>query len=201
MDKKKKRTKAYLRLGAVRRTITFQNTEEKMLKTLRKILEKEPDTMFIGRRNFCRRAGIASTTLYRHHASVEDMFRRHKEQNLEKFRAILRRSRSALSSPGEAYYCTLNFIQKNSDFFAIIFLKNDSDFIYKMFDALRSEIYKTVNFPQGSEKTFRMFVAEVYTLLEDWQKTEFSDDKLKEVKHDIDFLAKTARKRLFPLDG
>ena len=159
----------------------YKKTEEKMLS----VFFVYPD---FSMRQLAKKAGVGRSTAYLHHHSVGQIIPDCEKYILMEYRRVFKKD----AEVKKIFFEFLIFILKNRQFFELFLRFNDREILIEMLSFLRPYF-------RGSEKCFRIYVAEVTEVVFEWGRGGFSEDKISGVLSDIMYLTRTAYDRLNPI--
>ena len=176
----------------------YRKTENKIDQTFQSTIQENPQTICLRPANFIRRAKISPSTFYRHHKNLDAALSHYDKKIFKKYYRHFHLIQKF--HPNLKFNITtfLKFINENQEYFNIVFTRHNSEALFKMFELLKPQIYQVYNIPNNTPKTFKMLYFEVYSLLENWQKTNFDLSELDILQKDIFALFQTIIKRIPP---
>lgn len=174
----------------------FRKNEEKLLEAF-----FEGDS-FARPNEVAKRAGVARSTFYRHHATVGHITRDYKEYVLTRYRRLVRKLLKNKRAQIRAIYLrTLIFIVKHQREFVVVIRGNGRSVFEEMLAMLREKIVSVTYLPTYDDKAWRVYRAEVIEVLWRWGEQGFKITKMNRVLGDIMYLTKTAKARLGEMSG
>jgi hypothetical protein len=159
----------------------YKKTEEKMLS----VFFVYPDYTM---RQLAKKAGVGRSTAYFHHSSVRRIVPDCEKYVLIEYRRVFKKD----ADIKKIFFDLLIFVLKNRKFFELFLKFNDREILIEMLSFLRPYF-------RGSEKCFRIYVAEVTEVVFEWGRGGFSEDKISGALSDIMYLTRTAYDRLSPV--
>ncbi len=159
-------------------------TEKKMANRRFRKTEGAIRSAFLKERfkSICRitkRAKISRYTFYYHHKSESEIIRDYQIYILKKYRQLIRDvlKRKDIDLKN-IYFQVLIFILREKEIFLFLKSSNEKEVFYKMIDELRAKISQTEHIPDTNPKVFDIYRAEVVSILENWGKENFTQEKL-----------------------
>ena len=148
-------------------------------------------------RVFTSRAGISSSTFYRHHQSVYTLLHDYEQMIMEQFRQFMHETIN-YEKVGfrQTIYRMLMFIILNKDVIGVVASRDNYLIFYLMVRTLRSRV-NLIRFEcKNVDKIFDVYVCEVCGVIKNWHEDGYPEQALKKVEKDIIYLSLTIEKRL-----
>ena len=172
----------------------FKKTEEAILR----IFFEEKDYISICK--MAERAGIARSTVYKHHRTVWNIASDYENYILAKYKTVIGRpDKLKYAKLKNLYRGTLVFILQNRQIFKVFIKSGRRDVFEKMIFLLKLKIESASGLPKNSGRVFKIYTSEVVTLLVEWGLGEFQDNEMEKLLVNILYLTETMRVRLVPL--
>ena len=168
----------------------FRRTEEAIFKLF---AEKDFDLTV---NTIVNKIDISSSTFYRHHHGVTCILADYEHLIIEYY---INDMSAKINKTGVkiVIYWALIFIMNNKELIKVVAKKDNYSIIYQMIMASKimiSEVF--INVP---DKIFNIYALEVCGVIMEWQKCDYSEEKLREVGRNIMYLTETVKERLGPL--
>lgn len=143
-----------------------------------------------------KRAGIARSTLYRHHKSPRQIPDNYEKYLLEiyshKMKRFLNQENASLK---KLYFRKLIFIHNNQIIFEALFRDGRKEIIKDMIDKIKTPILSEWNY-KNPEKLYKVYQNEVLGIIENWHENNFNAKEIGNILNDILYLNKTTPKHL-----
>ena len=148
--------------------------------------------------SICQRAGIFTSTFYRHYRSINELVETCSENLLQGFNVLLNEVDKERLSMEKLFKKWAWFIYQNREAFMLSILMDQKDLLLSMMRELRP--VATLNWrssPQKTAKVYLIYSYEVIGIWMNWAKQEkFNIDKIVPHAQELNFLTRTALQRL-----
>ena len=148
-------------------------------------------------KNYTSRAGISSSTFYRHHKSVYNLLDDYEQIILSQFNRFMQELFDyEEASFRQIVYRTLIFIMLNKDVIRVVASHDNFLIIYYMVSALKDKV-KSIRFQtETMERLFNVYAFEVCGVIKNWHEDGYSEYVLPKIEKDILYLTSTINERL-----
>ena len=148
-------------------------------------------------KNYTSRAGISSSTFYRHHQSVFTILNDYEQMIMEQFWQFMYEAVDCEKvGLGQIVYRMLVFIMLNKDVIGVVASRDNYLIFYLMVKTLRNKVSLTVCQNGDTNRVFDVYVCEVCGLIKNWHEYGYSEYMLARIEKDIMYLSLTINERL-----
>ena len=148
-------------------------------------------------RVFTSRAGISSSTFYRHHRSVYTLLNDYEQMIIKQFWQFVYESINYReTSFNQIIYRMLIFIIMNKEMIGVVASRDNYLIFYLMVRTLRSRVNLIRCECKNVDKIFDVYVCEVCGVIKNWHEDGYPEQALKKVEKDIIYLSLTIEKGL-----
>ena len=148
----------------------------------------------IGVKKLAREVGVARSTVYLHHKSLNRISADYRHYILYMYGGMVKKLEG--KEPDALIDRTLLFVLQNKKYFRVV-LKAYGDEVFKtMMMRLRSRLEKKMGLPKNGDRIYIIYACEVSGLIEVWAKNGFKKEEMTKLYKDVLSLTKTARVRL-----
>lgn len=180
-------------MGGGTKSRRYEKTEEAILTVF---FDNPNCTMW----QLAKKTGIARSTIYTHHRSIERIMPDCENNILAEYDFMLGKKLEIENIElRKLFFYMLVFIVRNRQTFELFLKFGNREVVIKMIGKARAKIVSYAKFPKNYEKMFRVYEGEVVELIFDWGRKDFSEKELMRVLSDIMYLTDTARARLMPI--
>lgn len=173
----------------------FRRNEDAILRVF---FEENP---YISLKQMAKKAGVARSTVYRHHGAVREIVPDYEKYVMMRYRRTVRKMIRKKLPLKQIYFQILLFILANRQVFILLLRNKDLTVLLWMVDELKLKIEKTVRLPRKADRVFEVYKREVVFLIEEWMKVGFDGKRVEGVLDDVMYLTETMKVRLGPLKG
>ncbi len=142
-----------------------------------------------------KKAGISSSTFYRHHKSINGLLHDYEEMIMERFRRFVKADYNGVDFR-QTVHLMLIFIVINKKVIEVIAIKDNYLIIYYMVRVLKNRIVLSGYLTEKNDRVFDIYVCEVCGVIKGWQEDGFSEHLLMRIEEDIMYLTLTINDRL-----
>ena len=148
-------------------------------------------------KSYTSRAGISSSTFYRHHKSVYALLQDYEQMVMEQFWQFMYETVD-YEKVGlrQIVYRMLVFIMLNKDVIGVVASRDNYLIFYLMVKTLRNKVSLTVCQNGDTNRVFDVYVCEVCGLIKDWHESGYPERALPRIENDIVYLSLTINERL-----
>ena len=172
----------------------FRRTEDAILRVF---FEKN---VYIGAKEMAMKVGVARSTFYHHHKTVEQIMPDYKRYILRKY---TRMANGAIKRNGceigVIYWKTLIFIMQNQVVFEMFLRCGDENVVREMIMKIEVDMMRKMRLSRGMRRVFMIYVGEVVELINEWCRDGFNEKEIGKLLDGIVYLTNTAKKRLGPI--
>ena len=172
----------------------FRRTEEAILKAF-----FEGDS-YVSIGVMAERAGVARSTFYRHHKTVGMILPDYKKYILRRYRRFVGTLKGNRVGLRIVIMKIPVFILSNRNAFRTLNRCGDREVIREMIVYLKPKIVRAARLPKNHEMIYKVYVGEVVELVNCWVKGGGRDAEMERLIDDIEYLTRTMRKRLLPVE-
>lgn len=144
-------------------------------------------------------AGVSRSTIYRHHRSIYKIRGDYEWFLLKKYQ-IFMRDAGKTATAKQSLRQLLLFVVQNRRRFRMLMRNGGEKLICEMVEYLRGELMRECGFPSTGPTILNMYAGEVCELIREWGESDFAVEQIGQMQADLWYLAKTAPKRLGPVD-
>lgn len=147
--------------------------------------------------NYTSRAGISSSTFYRHHKSVYSLLHDYERIIMKQFRQFMHETVN-FEKVGfrQIVYRMLIFIIINRDVIRVVASRDNFLIIYYMVSALKDKA-KCASFQtEATERIFDIYAFEICGVIKNWHEDGYPECVLPKIEKDILYLTSTINERL-----
>lgn len=149
-----------------------------------------------------KRAGISSSTFYRHHKSINNLLYDYECLIMDRFCQFVQESTGFHGlNVRQVVYRMLVFIVVNRKIIEVVADRDNFFIIYNMVKSLKNRITLTGRIIRGSNRIFDIYACEVCGVIKNWHENGYSEGVMMEVENDIVYLTLTIDDRLGKLVG
>lgn len=143
------------------------------------------------------RAGVARSTFYHHHKTVNRIVVDYRNYTLNKYGRMAKRLLMMKNiSTRVLYEYMLIFIMQNKKLFKILMAGNERNIFMRMIEKIKPKLFDIMRLPKNAEKLFLVYTGEVAVLIDAWCKNGADEGEIEKLLDEILYLTKTARVRL-----
>ena len=142
-----------------------------------------------------RRAGISSSTFYRHHKSINSLLYDYEKMILDCFKQFIQISRKG-ADLRQTVRRMLIFIVLNKKIIEVVAVKDNFLIIYRMVRVLKRKIELAGYVMENDNRIFDIYVCEVCGVIKGWQEDGYPEQVLMRIENDIVYLTLTINDRL-----
>ena len=144
-------------------------------------------------------SGVSRATIYRHHHAIGKIRQDYEKFLLRKYKLSMRYPKKTASAE-QLLRRMLLFIVQNKRRYRVLIRDGGEGLVHEMVLYLKNILIRDYNFPVDGIVVINMYAGEVYELLREWGKHNFTELRLEQVQLDLLYLTRTAPKRLGPVD-
>lgn len=171
----------------------FQKTEEQILQVY---FGARYD---IGVKKLAREVGVARSTVYLHHKSLNRISADYRHYILYMYGGMVKKLEKRELEIDALIDRTLLFILQNKKCFRIV-LKAYGDEVFKaVMIRLEGTLEKKMGLPKNGDRIYIIYACEVSGLIGIWARNGFRKDEMAKLYRDILLLTRAARVRLAPI--
>lgn len=146
---------------------------------------------------FIKRAGISSSTFYRHHKSIGGLLYDYEHLIMEQFLKFVSELRDkSVVDVKQVIYRMLVFIMVNKDIIEVVADRDNYHIIYSMVKTLRGKVVLAGCVVRDANRIFDIYACEVCGVIKNWHEGGYSERVLPKVESDIVYLTLTINDRL-----
>ena len=168
----------------------FRKTEELILKIVFR------EGFLVSTRDVANKAGVARSTIYRHHQTLKRVLQDYQKFMVKKFRIWIKSKSNEKMTPKMLYERMIVFIVQNQFVFEMLVKHGGTGVLKEMIMALEPKIVDLVRLPKNHQKVFLVYTNEIVGLIEAWVVDGCDDAKIKSLITDAVYLTETMRTRL-----
>ena len=169
----------------------FCKTEEAILKAF------FDDNNYISIEKMAKKAGVARSTFYHHHQTVNKIIIDYRNYILSKYGQMIKKTSVSRETAIKILYeRTIIFIIQYQRIFKILMMGNEREIFNRMIIKLGPKLIPVMGLPKNYEKIFLVYTGEIVALLGAWCKGGAKKNEIDALLGEIVFLTKTARVRL-----
>jgi AcrR family transcriptional regulator len=149
-----------------------------------------------------RRAGISSSTFYRHHKSINNLLYDYEHMIMENFRKFVQEPAGHKKTNfRQVIYRMLVFIMLNKRIIKVVASRDNYLIIYRMVKTLKNWIVMAKYLISDENRIFDIYVCEVCGVIKNWHEDDYPECVLMKIENDIVYLTLTIGDRLGKLAG
>ena len=174
----------------------YYKTEKAIFDALGTLLLENPMTVSLHPTELARRSKIAPSTFYRHFPTIDEAIKYRERNMMRRFRFMVKSLRENHPTLRQCIERVILFIYSNQRFFDVCLTQGNRKTLEFIFEILKPKIYKTCHLPKNSERMLKICFNEIYSLIDEWHKESFNEEKIKDLINEILYLLETAKQRL-----
>ena len=174
----------------------FRKTEKAIFLAISELILEKPMTVSLRPTELARRSKIAASTFYRHYSTIDEAIKHHEHNMMRRFRTMMQNLRDNHPNLKQCIERIIVFIYVNKDYFKTAISRGNRCPLKMIFEYIKPKIYHSCHLPKNSERMLAICFNEIFTLIEEWSKSSFPEEKIPELTSEIIYLLETAKKRL-----